>query len=41
MTRGIVDETGETDHPPQTVAGVAGLGLQELLLEMEITAAIG
>ena len=40
MTRAIVDETGETDHPPQTVAGVAGLGLEELLLEMEITAAI-
>ena len=32
MTRAIVDETGETDHPPQTVAGVAGLGLEELLL---------
>ena len=40
ITRAIVDETGETEHPPQTVAGVAGLGLESLLLEMECTAAI-
>ena len=40
ISRAIVDETGETDHPPQTVAGVAGLGLEELLLEIECTAAI-
>jgi len=40
MTRAIEEVTGSTDHSPQTVLGVTALGLPELLIEIECTAAI-
>lgn len=40
MTRAIEEVTGSTDHSPQTILGVTALGLPELLVEIECTAAI-
>lgn len=36
--RAIAKVTGETEHPPQTIIGVTGLALPELMIEIEVTA---
>lgn len=40
ITRAIEAEAGSTEHPPQTILGVVGLGLPELLIEIECTAVL-
>ena len=36
---GAIEEvTGETAHPPQTIIGVTGLALPQLMIEIEVTA---
>jgi len=38
IARAIEEVTGETDHPPQTIIGVTGLALPQLMIEIEVTA---
>lgn len=38
ISRAIDEVTGGADHPPQTVIGITGLALPELLIEIECTA---
>jgi enamine deaminase RidA (YjgF/YER057c/UK114 family) len=38
ITRAIEDVTGERPHPPQTIIGVTGLALPQLMIEIEVTA---
>ncbi len=40
ITRAIEAEAGSPEHPPQTILGVVGLGLPELLIEIECTAVL-
>jgi len=37
VSRAIEEVQGSTDHPPQTILGVTGLALPELLIEIECT----
>lgn len=41
ITEAIDEVTGGAAHPAQTIAGVAGLALPELLIEVEATASVG
>jgi enamine deaminase RidA (YjgF/YER057c/UK114 family) len=34
----IAEVTGEATHPPQTIIGVTGLALPQLMIEIEVTA---
>jgi enamine deaminase RidA (YjgF/YER057c/UK114 family) len=38
ITRAIEEVTGERPHPPQTIIGVTGLALPQLMIEIEVTA---
>jgi len=38
VARAIEEVTGETAHPPQTIIGVTGLALPQLMIEIEVTA---
>lgn len=38
VTEAIESVTGSDVHPPQTILGVTGLALPELLIEIEVTA---
>ena len=38
IARAIEEVTGETAHPPQTIIGVTGLALPQLMIEIEVTA---
>jgi enamine deaminase RidA (YjgF/YER057c/UK114 family) len=38
ITRAIEEVTGDSAHPPQTIIGVTGLALPELMIEIEVTA---
>jgi enamine deaminase RidA (YjgF/YER057c/UK114 family) len=38
ITRAIEEVTGDSPHPPQTIIGVTGLALPQLLIEIEVTA---
>jgi enamine deaminase RidA (YjgF/YER057c/UK114 family) len=38
IARAIEEVTGETEHPPQTILGVTGLALPQLMIEIEVTA---
>jgi enamine deaminase RidA (YjgF/YER057c/UK114 family) len=38
ITRAIEEVTGEHPHPPQTIIGVTGLALPQLMIEIEVTA---
>ncbi len=38
IARAIEEVTGETEHPPQTIIGVTGLALPQLMIEIEVTA---
>jgi enamine deaminase RidA (YjgF/YER057c/UK114 family) len=38
IARAIEEVTSETDHPPQTIIGVTGLALPQLMIEIEVTA---
>lgn len=38
IARAIEEVTGENDHPPQTIIGVTGLALPQLMIEIEVTA---
>jgi enamine deaminase RidA (YjgF/YER057c/UK114 family) len=40
ITSGIDEVTGGADHPAQTIAGIAGLALDGLLIEIECTAVV-
>jgi enamine deaminase RidA (YjgF/YER057c/UK114 family) len=40
ITRAIEEVTGERPHPPQTILGVTGLALPQLMIEIEVTALI-
>lgn len=40
ITRAIDDVTGGADHPAQTIAGVTGLAVPGLLIEIECTAVL-
>jgi enamine deaminase RidA (YjgF/YER057c/UK114 family) len=40
ITRAIEEVTGERPHPPQTIIGVTGLALPQLMIEIEVTAII-
>lgn len=40
ITRAIEEVTGERPHPPQTIIGVTGLALPQLMIEIEVTALI-
>jgi enamine deaminase RidA (YjgF/YER057c/UK114 family) len=40
ITSGIDEVTGGAGHPAQTIAGIAGLALPGLLIEIEATASI-
>ena len=40
IARAIEAVTGETEHPPQTIIGVTGLALPQLMIEIEVTALI-
>ena len=40
ITAGIDAVTGGAPHPPQTILGVTGLALPELLVEIECTAVV-
>jgi enamine deaminase RidA (YjgF/YER057c/UK114 family) len=41
ITRAIEEITGDSPHPPQTIIGVTGLALPQLMIEIEVTALIG
>jgi enamine deaminase RidA (YjgF/YER057c/UK114 family) len=41
ITRAIEEVTGDSPHPPQTIIGVTGLALPQLMIEIEVTALIG
>jgi enamine deaminase RidA (YjgF/YER057c/UK114 family) len=38
ITRAIEEVTGDRPHPPQTILGVTGLALPQLMIEIEVTA---
>jgi enamine deaminase RidA (YjgF/YER057c/UK114 family) len=38
ITRAIEEVTGDSPHPPQTILGVTGLALPQLMIEIEVTA---
>jgi enamine deaminase RidA (YjgF/YER057c/UK114 family) len=38
ITRAIEEVTGDSPHPPQTIIGVTGLALPQLMIEIEVTA---
>ena len=38
ISRAFVEITGESAHPPQTIIGVTGLALPQLMIEIEVTA---
>ena len=38
ISRAIEEITGESAHPPQTIIGVTGLALPQLMIEIEVTA---
>jgi enamine deaminase RidA (YjgF/YER057c/UK114 family) len=38
IARAIQEVTGEREHPPQTIIGVTGLALPQLMIEIEVTA---
>jgi enamine deaminase RidA (YjgF/YER057c/UK114 family) len=38
IARAIAEVTGESADPPQTIIGVTGLALPELMIEIEVTA---
>lgn len=38
IARAIEEITGESSHPPQTIIGVTGLALPQLMIEIEVTA---
>ena len=40
ITSGIDEVTGGAQHPAQTIAGVSGLALPTLLIEIEATASV-
>src|SRR6185437_5959792 len=40
ITRAIEEVTGDRPHPPQTILGVTGLALPQLMIEIEVTAVI-
>jgi len=40
ITRAIEEVTGDSPHPPQTIIGVTGLALPQLMIEIEVTALI-
>ena len=40
ITRGIEEVTGAAAHPAQTIAGVSGLALAGLMIEVEATASV-
>ena len=40
ITSGIEEVTGDAGHPAQTIAGVTGLALPGLLIEIEATASV-
>ncbi len=40
ITRAIEEVTGERPHPPQTILGVTGLALPQLMIEIEVTALV-
>ena len=40
ITAAIERIQGSKDHPPQTIAGVTGLALPELLIEIEVTVSL-
>jgi enamine deaminase RidA (YjgF/YER057c/UK114 family) len=40
ITRAIEEVTGNRPHPPQTIIGVTGLALPQLMIEIEVTALI-
>ena len=40
ITRAIEEVTGDSPHPPQTIIGVTGLALPQLMIEIEVTAVI-
>ena len=37
ITKAIEEVQGSSEHPPQTIAGVAGLALDGLMIEIEVT----
>jgi enamine deaminase RidA (YjgF/YER057c/UK114 family) len=41
ITRAIEEVTGDSPHPPQTIIGVTGLALPQLMIEIEVTALLG
>lgn len=41
ITAAIEEVTGSSEHPAQTIIGVTGLALPELLIEIEVTALLG
>jgi enamine deaminase RidA (YjgF/YER057c/UK114 family) len=40
ITLAIEEVTGDSPHPPQTIIGVTGLALPQLMIEIEVTAVI-
>ena len=40
ITRAIEEVTGDSPHPPQTIIGVTGLALPQLMIEIEVTALV-
>lgn len=40
ITRAIEEVTGDSLHPPQTIIGVTGLALPQLMIEIEVTALV-
>jgi enamine deaminase RidA (YjgF/YER057c/UK114 family) len=40
ITRAIEEVTGDSPHPPQTIIGVTGLALPQLMVEIEVTALV-